>query len=172
MACDITLGRTEQCKDSNGGLRAVYFVNWGDATGYTIVDDSITAAAGTPSAYKYDLKGTSSFEQTVTSSRENGTTFVSQKLTLDLKKLSAADHKQVKLLSYGRPQVIIEDNNGNHFLAGLTKGCDLVSATISTGANLGDKSGYSLEFDGMEPIAANFITGDLTTVGFTIVAGV
>jgi len=48
----------------------------------------------------------------------------------------------------------------------------LVSATISTGANLGDKSGYSLEFDGMEPIAANFITGDLTTVGFTIVAGV
>jgi hypothetical protein len=32
MACDISLGRLEPCKDSTGGLKAVYFVNYGDIT--------------------------------------------------------------------------------------------------------------------------------------------
>ena len=171
MSCDISLGRIEQCKDSIGGLAAVYFVNFGDASSYTIVDEVITAVLGTPQAFKYELKGTSTFTQTLTSSRENGTTFVDQIVSLSLKKLSSADNKQIKLLAFGRPQIIIEDNNGNRFLAGLTKGVDLTSAVISTGAAMGDSSGYQIEMQGMEPIAANFITGDLTTIGFTIVLG-
>jgi hypothetical protein len=76
MACDITLGRLEPCKSAVGGLKAVYFVNWGDATGYTYNatnTDVIDTVTGTPSAYKYELKGTNSFDQTITSSRENGT---------------------------------------------------------------------------------------------------
>lgn len=168
MPCDISLGRAEQCKNSIGGLRAAYFINWGDATTVTYSvtagqEDVITAMGGTPIGYKYELKGSSTFEQTVTSSRENGTTFVDQKLSLSIKKLTIADHKQLKLLSYGRPQVIIEDNNGSFFMAGLTKGMDLVTSTISTGAAMGDMSGYKIEFQGMEPLPANFITGPLTT---------
>lgn len=168
MPCDISLGRAEQCKNSVGGLRAAYFINWGDATTVTYSatagqEDVITGLGGTPVGYKYELKGTSTFEQTVTSSRENGTTFVDQKLSLSLAKLTIADNKQLKLLSYGRPQVIIEDNNGNFFMAGLTKGMDLVTATISNGAAMADMSGYKMEFQGMEPVAANFVTGPLTT---------
>jgi hypothetical protein len=88
MACDISLGRIEPCKDSLGGLKAVYFVNWGDMTGVTYDatnTDVIDAVAGNPDAYKYDLKGNSSFTQTITSSRENGTTFFQQELALTLK---------------------------------------------------------------------------------------
>lgn len=174
MPCDISLGRAVQCKNSVGGLRAAYFINWGDATTVTYSatagqEDVITALAGTPTGYKYELKGTSTFEQTLTSSRDNGTTFVDQKLTLSIKKLTIADHKQLKLLAYGRPQVIIEDNNGNFFMAGLTKGMDLVTSTISTGAAMGDMSGYSLEFQGMEPVPANFVTGPLTTAILTTI---
>ena len=166
MPCDISLGRAEQCKNSVGGLKAVYFINWGDATTVTYSatagqEDVITGLGGTPIGYKYELKGTSTFEQTVTSSRENGTTFVDQKLSLSLAKLTIADNKQLKLLSYGRPQVIVEDNNGSFFMAGLTKGMDLVTATISNGAAMGDMSGYKMEFQGMEPVAANFVTGPL-----------
>lgn len=168
MPCDISLGRAVQCKDSLGGLRAVYFINWGDATTVTYSatagqEDVITGLGGTPIGYKYELKGTSTFEQTVTSSRDNGTTFVDQKLSLDIKKLTIADHKQLKLLAYGRPQVIVEDNNGNFFMAGLTKGMDLVTATISTGAGMGDASSYKMEFQGMEKLPANFVTSPLTT---------
>jgi len=178
MPCDISLGRTEQCKDSVGGLKAVYFINWGDATTVTYSatagqEDVITALGGTPVGYKYELKGTSTFEQTVTSSRDNGTTFVDQKLTLDIKKLTIADHKQLKLLSYGRPQIIVETNNNVFFMAGLTKGMDLVTANISTGAAMGDMSGYKLEFSGMELVPANFVTGPLTSgILASIVEGV
>lgn len=175
MSCDISLGRLEPCKTSNGGLKAVYFVNWGDATGvtYDVTDtDAITAVTGTPTAYKYDLKGSSSFEQTITSSRENGTTFFEQTLSLTLKKLTVKDHKQIKLLSYGRPQVIVEDNNGNFFWCGLEHGMDVSGGTIVTGAAMGDLSGYTLTLSGQENVPANFITTSLTTAGFTVVAGV
>jgi hypothetical protein len=173
--CDISLGRLEPCKTSNGGLKAVYFVNWGDATTvtYDVTDtDAITAVAGTPTAYKYDLKGSSSFEQTINSSRENGTTFFEQTLNLTLKKLTVKDHKQIKLLSYGRPQVIVQDNNDNFFWCGLEHGMDVTGGTIVTGAAMGDLSGYTLVLSGQENVPANFITASLTTAGFTVVSGV
>ncbi len=175
MSCDISLGRLEPCKTSNGGLKAVYFVNWGDATGvtYDATDtDAITAVAGTPTAYKYDLKGNSSFEQTITSSRENGTTFFEQTLNLTLKKLTIKDHKQIKLLAYGRPQVIVQDNNDNYFWCGLEHGMEVSGGTIVTGAAMGDLSGYTLVLSGQENVPANFIITSLTTAGFTIVSGV
>jgi hypothetical protein len=174
MACDISLGRIEPCKDSLGGLKAVYFVNWGDMTGVTYDatnTDVIDAVAGNPDAYKYDLKGNSSFTQTITSSRENGTTFFQQELALTLKKLSIVDHKQIKLLSYGRPQVIVEDNNGNFFYCGLEHGMDVTGGTIVSGAAMGDLSGYTLTLTGMEKVPANFIGDTLNSAGFTVVLG-
>lgn len=174
MACDISLGRLEPCKDAVGGLNAVYFVNFGDATGYTYNGtntDVIDEVAGTPTAYKYDLKGNSSYTETITSSRENGTTFFEQKLSLTLKKLTITQHKQIKLLSYGRPQVIIEDNNGNFFYCGLEHGMDVTGGTIVTGAAMGDLSGYTLELTGMERVPANFIGDTLAGAGFTVVSG-
>lgn len=174
MACDITLGRLEPCKNAVGGLTAAYFINFGDATGYTYDatnTDAIEAVSGSPTAYKYDLKGTNSFDQTITSSRENGTTFFDQSLKLQLKNLTPAMHKQVKLLSYGRPQIIVEDNNGNLFYCGLEHGMEVTGGTIVTGAQMGDLSGYTLELKGMERVPANFIVDDLASAGFTIVLG-
>jgi hypothetical protein len=173
MACDISLGRLEPCKDSNGGLKAVYFVNWGEVTGVTYGEgdqtDAIDEVTGSPDAYRYELKGTSSFTQTITSSRENGTTFFQQELALTLKKLSIVDHKQIKLLSYGRPQVIVEDNNSNFFYCGLEHGMDVTGGTIVTGAAMGDLSGYTLTLTGMEPVPANFLLSDLATTGFNVI---
>ena len=172
--CDISLGRLEPCKTSVGGLKAVYIMNNGDATGvtYDATDtDAITAIAGTPSGYKYDLKGNSSFEQTINSSRENGTTFFTQTLNLTLKSITAKDLKQIKLLAYGRPQIIVEDNNGKLFYAGLKNGMEVTGGTIVTGAAMGDLSGFTLTIVGEEPVPANIITTSLTTAGVTIVVG-
>lgn len=87
MACTLNKGRIEPCKDVVGGIKHVYFT---DFDGYGTVtqdaDDQITDMTGTFTAYKYELKGNSSFEQTVNASRENGTVFFEQtlvKFTID-----------------------------------------------------------------------------------------
>jgi len=162
MACDITDGRVLPCKDTVGGLKNVYFINYDATDTFTeAADDSVAHTDFTGlTAYQYALKGTSSLTQNITSSRENGTTFFEQVLELTLPKLSSADNKEIKLLAFGRPRIVVEDYNGNYFLVGREHGADVTGGTVVTGAAMGDLSGYTLTFTGMERKPSNFITGD------------
>lgn len=171
---DITAGRLVPDKNSIGGLKAVYFVNDGDVTGVTYdatFTDTIDTVTGSPTAYKYDLKGSNSFDETIVTSRENGTTFYEQNIKLTLPKLTKKSHQELKLLTYGMPKVIVEDNNGNLFLCGLKRGMEVVGGTIVRGSTLDNLSGYTLELKGEEPVASNFIDTTLVLAGFTVVSG-
>lgn len=164
MACDLTKGRKEPCKDVVGGLKAVFFVDFGvsttkDSTDTDVVEDIQTSAGGGITAFKYEVKGNSSFEQTITSARENGTTFFDQTLNLTLKKMTVQDHKEIKLLSFARPHIIVQDYNDNAFLMGIEHGSEVTGGTIVTGAAMGDLSGYTLTFNAQERQPANFLEG-------------
>lgn len=163
MACDLANGRLEPCKDGIGGLDAVYFINYGDLASvvYDGVNTDVIDTADVTSLYKFELKGTNSFEQVVTSSRENGTTFVEQTLSIQLKKKDATTLKTVKLLAYGRPHVVVRNRNNQFFLAGLNRGMDLTTANLSEGVAMGDFNGSTLTLVGMENLPANLI--DVTT---------
>jgi hypothetical protein len=177
MSCDLSLGRIEPCKDVVGGLDAIYFINYEDAPLSGIVYDTtntdVIEVLGTGiDCYKYELKGTSSFEQTITSSRDNGTTFFEQVLNLSLKKQDLATHKEVKLLSFGRPHIIVKDHNNNFFYCGLEHGAEVTGGTIATGAAMGDMSGYTITLTAQERIPANFFEATdeagLVTAGLVI----
>jgi len=164
--CEITTGRLEVCKDVVGGLDAIYFINYGDYSfptdvAYVTGTDTIDTIANVTSLYKYQLKGTNTFDQVITTSRENGTSFVEQTLSVVLKKQDAATHKTVKLLSYGRPNVIVKTRNNQFFLAGLEHGMELTTANVSSGTAMGDLVGYTLTFVGTEKVLANLL--DTTT---------
>ena len=159
MSCTLSEGRKEPCKSVVGGIRKVYFTDFGGYGTVTQVNDEITDMSGAFTAFEYELKGNSSFEQTITSSRENGTTFFEQALNLTLKKLTVQDHKELKLMSYGRPHIIVQDYNGNAFLMGAEHGCDVTGGTITSGAAMGDLSGYTLTFAAQEQVPANFLEG-------------
>jgi len=169
MACALTTGRSLPCKSAVGGLKTVYFADYGTLGTATISAGEITALSGTPSWYQYDIKGNSSLETTVNSSRENGTTFYTQTLNLTLTYLDKATQEEIKLLAAARPHVAIEDYNGNFFLVGLEHGAEVTGGTIVTGASMGDLSGYTLTFTGMEKLPANSITGGDFTTQATIV---
>jgi hypothetical protein len=158
MACNLTQGRQEVCKESIGGLSGVYFINYTTGSFATDANGFITSFP-TASAYYYQLKGTSAYTETVNSSRENGTTFFSQELVLNLKKITQEMSTQLKLMAWGRPQIVVVTNNGDSFLVGKTLGADVTAGTIGTGAALGDLYGYSVTFTGTEPVPANFISG-------------
>lgn len=157
--CNLTAGRQEVCKESIGGLQGVYFINYTTGSFTLNGDDEITALPSGTTVYYYELKGTSAYTETVNSSRENGTTFYSQELTLNLKKLTNEMTTQLKLLAKGRPQIIVHTKNGEALVAGLTEGCDLTAGTIQTGAALGDLYGYSITMTGEEKNPAAFISG-------------
>lgn len=164
MACDIANGRLESCKDSISGLDAVFFINYGsynpesDVTYNVTNTDVIDSVAGTiTSIYKYELKGANSFEQAVQTSRDNGTTYFEQTLTVQLKKQDIAMHKTVKLMAYGRPHIVVKTRTNQYFMMGLERGCDLTAGNISTGTAMGDFNGYNLTFTAQENIPANFI---------------
>jgi hypothetical protein len=172
--CEITTGRLEVCKDVVGGLDAIYFINYGDYNfptdvAYVASTDTIDTIANVTSLYKYQLKGTNTFDQVITTSRENGTSFVEQTLSVVLKKQDAATHKTVKLLSYGRPNIIVKTRNNQFFLAGLEHGMELTTANVSNGTAMGDLVGYTLTFVGTEKILANLL--DTTTEAGLIGAG-
>lgn len=165
MACDITLGRLEPCKDSVGGLKAVYFINYDAAiyTEATIVAEEVTAFDPLVLMYKYDLKSTAnSFDETNENSRDNGTSFWTQTGTLVLKKQDLATQSQMKLLAAGRPLVVVEDYNGNFRMAGFENGCE-VSVNTASGAAMGDLNGYNITFVGTESSPSSFI--DSTIIG-------
>ena len=124
MSCNITAGRNEVCKDSVGGIQGVYFINYETGSFSKNGSGEINSLSGS-TAYFYELKGTSTYTETVNSSRENGTTFFSQETVVNLKKLTNEMTTQLKLLAYGRPQILVWTNSGDTLLAGEVHGNDL-----------------------------------------------
>ncbi len=166
MACNITKGRQEVCKESVGGLAGVYFLNYTTGSFVKDADGEITAFPSGSTVYFYELKGTSAYTETVNTSRENGTTFFSQELSLNLKKLTNEMTTQLKLMAYGRPQIVVWTNNGDALLVGEREGADVTEGSIQTGGSMGDLYGYSVTFTGEERLPAAFISGSTTTNPF------
>jgi hypothetical protein len=169
MACELlNHGYADDCQNNVGGIKAIYFFNYGvvktqPTANYGAAPDlndslnNVTLTPATTAFYKYELKGANSFEQTMTSSRENGTTFVEQNLTFTTKGLSATQTKQMKLLAWGRPTVMIQTFSNQFLLAGLENGMDVVTTTITNGTAMGDLVGYTVTMQGMEIIPANHV---------------
>lgn len=175
MSCDLISGRIEECKSSVSGLKSIYLINYESLNSDDATYDTVTAnhedeliswtpvdTASALTLYKFELKSTTnSFVTAINSSRDNGTTFFEQTLVAALKRQDVVTHKNVKLLAYGRPRIIVRTMTDQFFLMGLDQGADVSAGEISSGAALGDFNGYSLTFTAMEELPANFI--DVTT---------
>ena len=57
MACNLTGGRKKACKDAVGGIKKVYFVDFGEFGTITTSNDEITDMDGTFNFHQYDVKG-------------------------------------------------------------------------------------------------------------------
>ena len=173
MACDITSGRTVLCKDSIGGIKTLYVST--EAMGaitYDITDtDAITAFAGLPEFFQFDLRGaTNSLTQTINVSEDNGTTLFDQVVACTFPKMTKEMNKQLKLMCYASSTAVVEDFNGNQFIVGLENQCSVNGGTIVTGAAKADLSGYTVTLQGMEKVPANFLVDGLTSCGATVSA--
>ena len=174
MACDITTGRAKGCFDSQGGIKKI-FITTDDlgAITYDVTNtDVITTFAGTPEFFQFDLKGNNNtFDAgTITKDISNGTSFFAQSLSVFLPKLDKATHKEVKLLVWASPTVIVKDYNDKYFVMGLKNKADVTGGTIATGGARGDAAGYTLTMAAEEAAPANFLAVDIPTTTATVSA--
>jgi len=156
MACSLTLtGRDLPCRDALGGIERVYIAEWQEglwaSPNSTTGIISATSASLTVTLQPFaTTKNASSLTQSGTGSVENGTMFYTQTLTLVLPKLTSNDIVNLQELGYGRLAVVVMDVNGDFWIMGHTRGCELAGGTVTTGTATGDLSGMTLEITAEE----------------------
>lgn len=181
MACDITKGKAQlECKNAVSGMKAIYLSNYGSfeftpGTGPGASLQQIVDIDGTSDFFKYELKNSgNTFSQDITSSRDNGTTFYNQVVNFILTKLSAEMEFQIKMMAWGRPQIIIEGNDGNFILLGREHGCE-ISGKSEIQGTMDSLNGYTMTGTAMEkdPIfylndtAKTFVLANLSSSNIT-----
>tara|TARA_Y100000385_G_C12945327_1_gene573043 strand:+ start:60 stop:644 length:585 start_codon:yes stop_codon:yes gene_type:complete len=190
MACTaLTKGRGLDCNRISGGVKNIYFgvydqftapittVGIVQATG-EISDIEMASSTG---LYRYTTPlGAASISESITGSTENGTIFYTPTVNVVLNKLTKEDQNQIKLLGQTKVVIFAELNatlaNGHNVIVGLgvTNGMNLNAGTMDSGAAFGDRNGYTLTFDGMEPIpfpmVADYTTNPFDNGAFTNVS--
>ena len=181
MSCELLIGRTEPCKDSIGGLKAVYFFNEEPTITYYTNDwnvefiplmapqfhDMVFWVDDVVNLYKFELKANeNSYVENVLSDRNNGTTVYQQVLNIKLKKQDSTTHKYLKLLAYGKVRVVVENNNNQLFLMGVKFGAEVTGGSITSGGALQDHNGYTLTLTREELKPAPFLAQTLINTEF------
>lgn len=159
MACNLTTGRSLSCNDSVGGIKSVFFCEYGTMGTLQVSAGEVTGF-GTPAPdfFEFEVRGgNSSLEQTITGSRENGTVFYDQTLNLTLQKLDLLTQEEVVKIAKARPHVVVKTFNDEYLMIGAVHGADLTAGTIVTGAAMGDLTGFTLTLAGQETLPAYFV---------------
>lgn len=176
MACTLTQGRLEPCKDIVAGIKKVFFIDYTanlENTATFETDEEISAFDSALTLYEYIVIGnTDSFDEAGTTSRDNGTTFYDTSGTVVLRGQTVADRKELQLMGAARPHVVTLDYNGQYKIYGLQNGCE-VAVTASSGAAMGDLYGYTLTITAQEPKLAYFVDPTIIndTTNTTVTSG-
>tara|TARA_R100001594_G_scaffold35418_1_gene64798 strand:+ start:919 stop:1515 length:597 start_codon:yes stop_codon:yes gene_type:complete len=163
MACNLTRGRLVDCKDSIGGLKAIFMCkafNNNIEQVATISNTEMTDAgfdvwsaqeSNKTIVFKYDLvPSLSSMTVNVNSDNANGTAFFEQTLSVTLQKIDHDMTNELRLMAYSRAQIFVQDSMDNVYLLGMVNGCHVTGGTVVTGAGKGDMSGYTIEWAAQE----------------------
>ena len=190
MACTaLTKGRGLDCNRVSGGVKYIYFGVYDqftapiDGTGIVVTNSEITDIEMTSNIlYRYTVpRGSTTINETITGSTENGTLFYTPTVSMILNRLTKEDQNEIKLL--GQTQVVCFAKlnatlaNGHDVIVGLgvVNGMSLNAGTADSGAGFGDRLGYTLPFDGLEadpfPMVEDYSTIPFDNAGFNFGAG-
>ena len=187
MACTaLTKGRGLDCNRISGGVKYIYFGVYDtftspiDGTGILVVDSEITdiEMGVTTGLYRYTVpRGSTTINESITGSVENGTLFYTPTVNMVLNRLTKEDQNEIKLL--GQTQVVIFDQlieqlaKGHDVIVGMgvVNAMSLNAGTADSGAAFGDRNGYTLTWDGLEanpfPMVADYTTNPFDNGAFT-----
>ena len=166
MSCGLTSGRTEPCRDNQGGIRFVYLFPYVDYLFNQIVGTKGVELTSFPTTtiYKYEIEE-GNFSETITNN-EDGISY-SQNLSFNLFKQDLLTTRELNILTNIDFRYIVEYNNGDLKIGGLFNGANVNNLTIVSGGNKSSLNGYNISFESNEEYKSAFIS-DLASVGFIV----
>jgi hypothetical protein len=156
MSCALTQGYSGDCRDSMGGLKNIFVIEFNNVSAITEAAGVVTGItkAAAKKFWKYVLpRETGNMKATASANEQNGSLFFSHAVKLVLNKLQSTMRNEMLLLAKNRLLIVGEDRNGKFWLAGKTGGVLLTAGVMDTGVASGDRSGFDLDFEGQEPEA-------------------
>lgn len=170
MACGslITSGLGYECINNMAGIQNVYITDFSNITGTTKVSGEITVInmSGATKFYDFYIRpsSNSTFTEKINVNKDNGSTYVTQTLTLDFLLRDSVKRNAIALLAYGQKRlgVIIKDYNSKFWFMGEVDGAMLSDTTSDTGAKRGDRNGYTVTLEAEEiematPVSSSII---------------
>jgi hypothetical protein len=159
MSCALVAGYAIECRDSVGGVEAVYIIENSalyDASG----NSRVLSASGTVTGltkntgkkfYKFEVpRATAMSENGITSSIENGTFFYTHKVMFPINDRSATTRNIVTTLAKNRLTICTKEGDGSYRLFGSLFGLTMENSTGGSGTALADRNGYVLTFSSQE----------------------
>lgn len=154
MSCALQSGHTIDCRDSIGGVKRFRLIEFANVTGITIAAGVVTAItkAATKVFYTFELpKETGNIKDDGTGSEQNGSIFYKHTATMILNKLQTVLRNHVYTIGMNKLMIVAEDRNGKGWLLGRDGGMYMVTAAGDSGTAAGDRSGWTITFEGTEP---------------------
>ena len=172
MACNLTTNLTNDCKNSAGGISAVYVAplsakgNLQFASGSVTNTGSFLTSGSGLQFFKYELrKQSSEAKESISVNEANGTVFYAPEVDIVLTKTEVLKRNEIEKLAQQSVMVIIKDHTfstGSYWLYGSDAGME-ISGDQQTGKAYGDLNGYSLKFTGQEMYPALSVPATLIT---------
>jgi hypothetical protein len=159
MSCAITSGYSIECRESVGGIETIYLIEneyLYDASGVS----RVTSVSGVVTAltkdtgkkfWKFEVpRATSTANNGITSSIENGTFFFTHQVIFPINSRSADVRNIVTTLAKNRLTFVTKEGDGTFRMYGKEFGLQLESTEAGSGTSLQDRNGYLLTFSSQE----------------------
>lgn len=164
--CDnLSGGISKTCDNNIGGIKKMYITERCNITFPLTVSSpadeiSTITMIGGAVFHEYEFnKNTCFFTEAENNNAENGTTVITQTITLNLNRREKTKRDNIALLGKFKDLcIIITDSNDISWFFGEENGVNLTTNEGGSGTTKTDKNGYTLTFVGEEPLMANVVT--------------
>lgn len=152
--CNTLEGIAKSCSGNTGGITKLWLNNGHIYDTYStdasqIVTDVTELSAATDWVEFEFNPNTSNYAENATIDLQNGVTFYTQTITLQLARREAEKRRKILLLAEGQPALtaIVKDSNGLYWIFGLNDDkLYLTGNEGGSGTAKGDLNGYTLTF--------------------------
>ena len=154
MACNLSSARGLSCKDTVGGIKAIYLADFDPtySAGFVYASGELDGTNNAITAYRYDVRPQTAGLTTTVSSEAAGSAAYTSALEVSLHGLTQADSDELQKVIATRFSCFVLDANDVLWSLGLVNGCTVTGGTFVTGTARTDMRGYTLTIEAAEAV--------------------